>query len=545
MATIIGSGGNDTITPSFSSGNVVGGKATAGADRISGAAGNDSIDGGGGGDTLDGGSGNDTLYGEAGYDRLTGGDGNDTLRGGDGNDTILGGAGGDVIDDGTAGVFGPPNEFGNDSIDGGSGSDTIFAYGRDTILGGEGDDIITVNSQTDAQSVLRGGAGRDTIRIVGAFRVESFSYAASGIEFITGYASVPGIYGTSANNILNFSGVRLTSGLPVYADAGNDRLIGSADDNRLYGHTGNDTVLGGAGNDTIADLAGFDSLNGGGGRDTLDYSEIFGAGGTIDLGLGRATFSGGNDTLAGFEDVRGSQGNDSIRGNGAGNVLDGQYGNDTILGLGGDDTISGLVGTDRLDGGGGRDTVDYGWAAGFFAGGTINLTTGQATIGGVAESISNFEDANGSQGSDTITGNGVGNRLAGLDGSDLLIGLAGSDTLTGGAGADTINGGAGADVFKYDFWQDSETAHRDQIIGFTGPGVAAGDRIDLSGAYPFTLTFVGTAAFSGVGQVRVVNAGTNTFVQVDIGPAPGAEMEIVIADGATDASAYTAADFIL
>ncbi len=109
-----------------------------------------------------------------------------------------------------------------------------------------------------------------------------------------------------------------------------------------------------------------------------------------------------------------------------------------------------------------------------------------------------------------------------------MIGLAGSDTLTGGAGADTINGGAGADVFKYDFWQDSETAHRDQIIGFTGPGVAAGDRIDLSGAYPFTLTFVGTAAFSGVGQVRVVNAGTNTFVQVDIGPAPGAEMEIVM-----------------
>lgn len=149
MATIIGASSNDTITPSFVSPGVTGGKPTSGADSIDGKAGNDLLNGGGGIDTLIGGVGNDVyvvdtatdviienlnegvdtvqssvtysletkdnvenltltgavaingvgnglnnvLHGNAANNILSGLDGNDTLNGGGGIDTLLRGVG--------------------------------------------------------------------------------------------------------------------------------------------------------------------------------------------------------------------------------------------------------------------------------------------------------------------------------------------------------------------------------------------------------------------------------------------------------------------
>ncbi|HEV7265729.1 MAG TPA: hypothetical protein VGN83_12525 [Falsiroseomonas sp.] len=69
MATIIGSTGNDIISPDSTSlpGQPLPGD---GPDSIFGTAGEDNILGGGGADTLEGGAGNDGLSGEAGNDRL-------------------------------------------------------------------------------------------------------------------------------------------------------------------------------------------------------------------------------------------------------------------------------------------------------------------------------------------------------------------------------------------------------------------------------------------------------------------------------------------
>ncbi|MCH2093766.1 MAG: hypothetical protein MK160_01495 [Rhodobacteraceae bacterium] len=56
-----------------------------------------------------------------------------------------------------------------------------------------------------------------------------------------------------------------------------------------------------------------------------------------------------------------------------------------------------------------------------------------------------IENAFGGQGSDQLTGNGVGNRLVGRNGNDELVGAGGNDTLSGGAGSDTIIGGSAND----------------------------------------------------------------------------------------------------
>ncbi len=52
-----------------------------------------------------------------------------------------------------------------------------------------------------------------------------------------------------------------------------------------------------------------------------------------------------------------------------------------------------------------------------------------------------IENGIGGLGDDTVTGNGVANRLGGRSGNDSLLGLAGDDTLIGGAGDDALQGG--------------------------------------------------------------------------------------------------------
>jgi VCBS repeat-containing protein len=97
----------------------------------------------------------------------------------------------------------------------------------------------------------------------------------------------------------------------------------------------------------------------------------------------------------------GSNGNDTLTGGAATNLLFGQNGNDTLTGGGGIDLLCGGSGDDTLSGGGGDDSLS----------------------------------------------GGAGNdRLFGGPGADSLSGGAGNDRLTGGPGADTFSGGAGTDA---------------------------------------------------------------------------------------------------
>jgi Ca2+-binding RTX toxin-like protein len=59
----------------------------------------------------------------------------------------------------------------------------------------------------------------------------------------------------------------------------------------------------------------------------------------------------------------------------------------------------------------------------------------------------NGEGQVGTNGAETLTGDGDANFLAGLAGNDTLLGLGGDDILVGGFGNDVLTGGAGKDTF--------------------------------------------------------------------------------------------------
>jgi Ca2+-binding RTX toxin-like protein len=94
---------------------------------VTGSPGNDTIDCGSAspGKTIVGNGGNDTITGTAYDDTISGGDGNDTITGGTGNDNIDGGLGIDTIS-GSAGndtLVGPSNDGSQDKLDGGLNDD--------------------------------------------------------------------------------------------------------------------------------------------------------------------------------------------------------------------------------------------------------------------------------------------------------------------------------------------------------------------------------------------------------------------------------------
>ena len=72
--------------------------------------------------------------------------------------------------------------------------------------------------------------------------------------------------------------------------------------------------------------------------------------------------------------------------------------------------------------------------------------TVQNTVGAGTDTLSGFENLTGSAFKDTLTANGLANRIDGAAGNDTINGGAGNDTLQGGADNDVLVGGAGADA---------------------------------------------------------------------------------------------------
>ena len=147
--------------------------------------------------------------------------------------------------------------------------------------------------------------------------------------------------------------------------AGNgDNVFNAGDGNDiLSAGTGNNTLHGEAGNDLLYSGSGNDLLDGGTGSDTASYAHAS-AGVTVNLGLLAAqnTLGAGTDTLASIENLVGSNFNDTLTGNSAGNRIDGGLGHDVLNGGGGDDTLIGGLGNNILTGGNGADTFQ--WQAG-------------------------------------------------------------------------------------------------------------------------------------------------------------------------------------
>lgn len=208
-------------------------------------------------DDIDGLAGDDNIDGRSGDDVIAGGDGDDHILGGAGHDTIFGGGGNDIL----------LGQAGDDHLFGGDGDDRLYGgEGDDLLDGGAGDDLLSGDAGHD---ILFGGFGHDEL------------------------------YGGAGNDVLDGGeGDDL-----LHGDKGDDLLLDSAGSDSLFGGDGDDRVI-------VALNDAPDWFSGDDGFDTLDFSQTT-QGVTIDLANGVTTgLETGNDTVSGFEQAIGGQGDD-------------------------------------------------------------------------------------------------------------------------------------------------------------------------------------------------------------------------------------------
>ncbi|MEA2517489.1 MAG: hypothetical protein QOG16_1327, partial [Actinomycetota bacterium] len=414
----------------------------AGDDKVDSLAGGDLICGGGGDDTIDGGAGGDILLGGDGNDDLIGyggptfsEDGPDVLAGGNGSDFLSGLAGDDVLNGGAnpSGGFGDTAIFYNRALvtlRGGSaagveGNDTLTGvenvFGSDdpdVIIGDDGVNIVTGFGGDDqiwgrgSNDFLDGGEGNDLI-YGGEGTVDAvdyfFSAAGATVDLAAGTAQVSG-------ETDQVEGVELVFGTPF-----GDVLRGDAAHNYFEGGLGDDTIDG-RGNFDLASFQNGPAVN-------------------VDLTAGVASGQG-SDSLAGIENVLGSEETDTITGDTKTNLLMGASGADVLSAGGGDDYVLADPSDSAAGGDGTYDLISFGLSG---SGVSVDLIAG--TMHSVADdgSITGFEAVKGSSFADRLIGDLAINYLTGGDGNDFLQGNEGDDRLDGEAGSDRIKGDDGDD----------------------------------------------------------------------------------------------------
>jgi Ca2+-binding RTX toxin-like protein len=413
-----------------------------------GAAGKDSFTGGSEGDQLNGRGGADTLAGREGNDFIIGGTGNDVLDGGTGNDTLeyfyltagqnLSIKLGAVDKNGNVAQTTATVKSGavTDETDKVKNFENVTGYlGNDTITGNAGANIL---GGSEGDDVLIGGAGADTL--TGWIGTDTASYV-----------------GSTAGVFVNLN-VATQAATHDFGDGKGAVANGDAAGDIL---TGIENFTGSSKNDVVVANGDVNFLNGGAGTDTVSYANSVG-GVVVDLSnqstVSAGVFSGGalgnggdaqDDRLAGFENIVGGSGNDTLIGSIGANIIEGGAGADTLIGNGGNDTVSyagsalGVVVKLEND----------------FQDGITQQNGAQGDV--VGDIISGFTNFIGSAFDDTVQGNstrgetifgaGGNDNLSGGDNkfNDTLDGGEGDDNLYGGDGADKLIGGAGQDTAAY------------------------------------------------------------------------------------------------
>lgn len=329
----------------------------------------------------------------------------------------------------------------------------------------------------------------------------------------------------------------------ISGNGGNDIITGGSNADHLFGNEGNDSIYGRAGNDFIFGGAGDDLLDGGTGSnyldgginyDTADYSNLgqaitllpFGfvnkADGTQDqliniekivagistvdtinsstsssainanLTTGQITVIAPNLVfdVQNFDNVVGSNFNDTLTGSNLANQLYGNGGNDSIYGEGGSDLLDGGTGSNYLDGGTGYDTADYrnlGQSITLLPFGLVNKSDGTqdqlVNIENIIAGISTIDTIDSSTSSSAIDANLETGQVRvitpglifNIQNFDNITGTNFDDVLTGSNYRNNrLEGRGGADKFAF----NSFTSGNDVIVDFTqGQG---GDKLQIS-----------------------------------------------------------------
>jgi hypothetical protein len=270
--------------------------------------------------TIVGTVGNDALVGTPGPDVIFAGPGADSVKGGDGNDVICGGTGNDILfgENGNDFLAGDTD---NDTLHGGTGNDVLFGYaGNDQLRGDQDNDSLIGGAGDDK---LIGGDG--TFDAVEYYDTPQNSGTLTGVDVNLPNGNATGRGKDTIDTVEIIIGSRF-----------NDVLVGNNGDNILNGLEGNDTI------------------DGRGGTDRIDHDWLLNPV-VVDLQAGTADGQG-HDTLTNIENINGTVGNDTLRGDRNANVINATSGNDTLDGRAGNDTLIGGDGQDTATGGNGQDT---------------------------------------------------------------------------------------------------------------------------------------------------------------------------------------------
>ncbi|MBE9175218.1 calcium-binding protein [Synechocystis salina LEGE 06155] len=373
-----------------------------------------------------------------------------------GDDEIFGNAGTDIL----VGLTG------DDLLDGGTEADTMF--------GGLGDDTYIVDNPGDLVGEWLDTDGIDLVESSVTYSLNGSSFSlpvptgASGANLAATTLLIPGYLPLTLLTLTPqlIEDLTLTGSDPIDG-------TGNALDNIITGNSGNNSLWGLTGDDTFIGSTGDDTIDGGDDNDTADYGNGS-LGGAITLnGTGDLTLTvvkpSGTDTLLNVEEViadaaasnntinfsGASSGitinvdlsNDSILISGASNPqsLVSVVNFDDVIGTNGDDTITGDDQANKLLGGTGSDSI-YGGDGNDFINGNMGDDLLYGDIGD--------DTVRGGKDNDTLYGGEGNDQLYGDLGNDSVFGDLGNDTLYGGEGNDVLNGGDGIDTADYGTVQD-------------------------------------------------------------------------------------------